>query len=211
MESDYRQVVGAVFEEFGAARDAAQIFPRRLDRFDDGHERSNVDLFPYPQDLTIENGQRQRQPDTNGAALTLDAEYLNMAAQIIDVAPDDVHPDAAARYVADGIRGRKAGDENQIVDLLVGQQRIRVHEAALACLRQNAILPEARAVIFHLDDDASALVKRVEFQRSGFALPRGQALLGRFQPVIEGIAHEMYQRVADFLQHRLIQFRIFAA
>src|SRR5882757_1081500 len=52
MESDYRQVVGAVFEEFGAARDAAQIFPRRLDRFDDGHERSNVDLFPYPQDLT---------------------------------------------------------------------------------------------------------------------------------------------------------------
>src|SRR5258708_24928169 len=211
IEPDDREIVGTVLEELRAPRDAAYILALRLHRLDDGYEGSDIYFLSNPEHLALEDRKGQGQPDSNGASATRHAQYLNVAAQVVDVAPHDVHSNSSARYVADGIRGREACHEDQIVDIFIGQQRVGVHESAFARLRQDAILVEAGAVVLDLDDDAAALMKRIEFQGAGFALARSQTCFRRFQPVVERIAHEVHQGVADFLQHRLVQFRILAA
>ena len=131
-----------------------------------------------------------------------------MAAQIVDISSDDVHADAAARDVADGFRRREAGYKNQIVNGIVRQVGFLVHQAALARLGENAVLIEAGAVILDLDDNAAAFVKRIQFQGAGVALAGGQALSGSFQAVVERVAHQMDQRVANLFQHGLVELGV---
>src|SRR6202043_960528 len=140
VQSDDREIVGTVLEELGAPRDAAYILTLRLHRLDDGYEGSDVNFLSDPEHLALEDRQRQGQPDSNGAAAARHAQDLNVAAQVVDVAPHDVHSASSAGYVADGIRGREARHEDQIVNIFIGQQRVGVHESAFARLRQNPIL-----------------------------------------------------------------------
>ena len=116
--------------------------------------------------------------------------------------------DTAARDVADGFRCREAGDKNQIVNGIVRQVSVLIHQAALACLGKDTILIEARTVILDLDDNAAAFVKRIQFQGAGIALAGGQALRGSFKSVIERVAHQVDQRIANLLQDGLVEFGV---
>ncbi len=45
-----------------------------------------------------------------------------------------------------------------------------------------------------------------ELERAAFVLAGGQAPVGGFETVIERIAHQVHQRIADLLEHRLVEF-----
>src|ERR1022692_50463 len=200
-----------MFEKFRSARNTAQVLSGRLHGLDDGHQRRDVDLLADTQDLALQNGQGQGQADSDRAAEAFGAEYLYVTAEIVDVAPDDVHADSAARHVANLVGRRKSGDEDQIVDLLVGQNLVFLDQAAFARFREYPRLVEACAVILDLDDDAAALVEGVERQCPGLALAGGESLFGHLHAVVERIAHEVNEWIADFLQYGLIEFGILPA
>ena len=69
-------------------------------------------------------------------------------------------------------------------------------QAALQRLGQDALAFEATAVVTHFDDDAADSWKALSR-----TLPRracaGEPLLGRLDAMVNGVAHQMEQRVAD--------------
>ena len=103
------------------------------------------------------------------AGLGLD---LDPAAQRLDVAADDVHADAAAGDLGDLLRGREAGLEDQLVDLV---RRRRARPAAISprstALRAGSSRCSGRAVVGDLDDDVAALVIGAERQAACGRLP----------------------------------------
>src|SRR5579864_5947360 len=105
----------------------------------------DVHLLAHPYQLSIQNGERQRQTDANGAAQAFLGGNLHVAAQVVDIPAHDVHADSAARHVADLLRSGKSGHEYQVVDLLVGELLIRSDQRALASLLQDLGLVEAGA------------------------------------------------------------------
>ena len=128
-----------------------------------------------------------------------------MPTKVVDVAPHDIHTDSASGHVADGFRRGEAGLEDQIVDLVVGEFGVGRHEAALPRPVENAGLVESGAVVLDLDDDAAALVVGVELYRPGRVLARGTSYRRRLEPVVEGVAHQMDERVRYLLEHRLVE------
>ena len=63
----------------------------------------------------------------------------DVAAELVDVALDHVHADAAAGDVADHVGGGEAGREDQVEDALLGQLLVGRDEAALARLREDLV------------------------------------------------------------------------
>ena len=58
---------------------------------------------------------------------------------VLDVAADNIHADAAAGNVGDFFGGRKAGQENKIVDLIVAQNGISADQSPLPRLLEHAL------------------------------------------------------------------------
>ena len=68
----------------------------------------------------------------------------DVAAELVDVALDDVHADAAAGDVADDVGGGEAGREDEVEDALLGQLLVGADEAALARLREDPVALRGR-------------------------------------------------------------------
>ena len=146
----------------------------------------------------------KREPRPSGRA------DFDAAAELLDVPPHDVHADAAARDVGRLVVGRKAGHEDEMEDLLVAQHFVRPDESALARLRQDAVALQAAAVVAHFHDDAAALVIRLERDDAGRRLARRDARLRHLDAVIHAVAHQVHERIADLLQHRLVELGLVA-
>src|SRR5579863_4558414 len=207
---DDGQILFAQPKHLGAPHQFVDSLPRHLDGLDDGQQRDDVDLLADPHQLPVEDGERERQTNADGAAQAFLGGNLHVAAQVVDVPPHHVHADSAARYVADLVRGGKAGHKYQVVDLLVGQFLIRGDQPAFAGLLQYLGLVETGAVVAHFDDDVAALVKRRKLERARLLLAGGKAPIRDFETVVERVAHQVHQRIADLLEHGFVEFGAFA-
>ena len=136
--------------------------------------------------------------------------HFDGAAELLDVPAHHVHADAAAGDVGGLLGGGEAGQEDQLVDLLVGQRVVRADQAARARLREDAVRVQAAAVIAHFDGDVAALVIRVEVHGAVRRLAGGHAHVGHFDAVVDAVAHQVHQRIADLLQHRLVELGLLA-
>src|SRR6266851_4878193 len=204
------QILIAQAKYFGASHQGVDALARDLDGLDYGQQRYDVDLLAYAYQLSVQDGERERQADANGAAEALLGRDLHVAAQVVDIAAHDVHADTAAGHVADLFGSGKPGHEDQVVDLFVGQLLIRGDKRALAGFLQDLGLAETGAIVAHLDDDVAALVKCGEFERAGFALAGRDPPFRDLQTVIERVADQMHERIADLLEHGLVELSAFA-
>src|SRR5277367_5449116 len=118
---DHGQVLFPQPKHLGAPHQLVDPLPRHLDGLDDGQQRDDINLLADPHQLSVEDGEGERQANADGAAEAFLGGDLHVAAQIVDISPHHVHADSAAGYVADLVRGGKSGHEYQVVDLLVGQ------------------------------------------------------------------------------------------
>ena len=134
----------------------------------------------------------------------------NAPADVLDIAADHVHADAAAGYVGDLFRGREAGQEDEIVDLIVAERSVRAYQPAVARLLQHTLGIDTGAVVLDLDDDAAAAMLGREPDRAFFGLACSRAIGRRLDAVIDRVADDMGQRIAEAFDDRAIDFGVFA-
>src|SRR5690606_2203305 len=160
---------------------------------------------------SVDDGQRQRQPDAHGAANPGFAVDTDGAAQRFDVLSHHIHADTAAGQVGDLLGGGESRSKNQLVDLPIAERMIGRNDAFLDRLAENSFFVEAAAVVGHFDNDAARIV--IGIQLDG-ALPRLAALLAdvcRLDTVIHRIAEQVHQRIANSFHHGFIELGFGAA
>ncbi len=139
-----------------------------------------------------------------------DGFHVDGAADLVDIIAHHVHADAAAGYAGDRRGGRKAGHEDefvnlgfrQLLDLGFGGEALRDR------LGLDALGVEAAAVVGDLDDDMAAFVIGRQANAPLLGLARFAALRRRFQAVIGRIAHHMRERILDQVEHLAIELGV---
>jgi hypothetical protein len=97
------------------------------------------------------------------------------------------------------------------MDLVVAEIRVGRDDAALDGLGQDSVAVQAAAVVADFDDDAASVVEGAQHQSAPGRFAGRQSPLGRFDAVVHGVAHQMGERVADLLDHTLVQLGVGAA
>jgi hypothetical protein len=97
---------------------------------------------------------------------------------------------AAAGDVGDGFSRREPRLEDQRPDLGVGCGVVNRH-AALARLLDDAFPVQARTVVGHFNDNASALMEGAQGHGTHRGLAPRKSRLGQLQPMINAVANQM--------------------
>src|SRR5262249_20220860 len=83
-------------------------------------------------------------------------------------------------------------------------------ETLLMSFTQDLVAIEPGAVIADFDDNGTSLVIGVQMQASRCWLSNLTTSRWRFKAMVEGIAHEMQERIPDLFHDRFIEFSLFA-
>ena len=124
-----------------------------------------------------------------------------------DVAPHHVEAHAPPRNVCYLLAGGKSRKKDQALHFSIGEvgQRFFGGQPLFQRFLADGVQRQAAAVVLHFDDDAAAqgIGAQPDGAPPGFA--RRLALVGRLDAVIDRVAQHVHQRVADALQHLLVQ------
>ena len=96
---------------------------------------------------------------------------IDRAAHVLDGALDHVHADAAAGQRRDGLRGREARMEQELVELMVGQRGAGRDQPLLLRLGADARRVEAAAIVLDGDQHLRAGMHGVQSIRPCSVLP----------------------------------------
>ncbi|MNZ80961.1 hypothetical protein D3C78_996160 [compost metagenome] len=210
MQREQRQVLAAHADHRRlVAGHAADVVGAGLQRLDDVGQRDHVVDPLDGDDQAVEDRQGQRQADAHPRTHARRRIDVDAPAHGLDVAFHHVHADAAPGQLGDGLGGGEAGQEDQLPDLVVAHP-VMHRQAALAGLGEDALARQAAAVVGNLHHDTAALVAGGESHRAAGRLAGGEALGGRFDAVVDAVAHDVGERVAEFLDDALVQLGVFA-
>jgi hypothetical protein len=157
-----------------------------------------------------DDGERQRDLDGEGGAGADGALNIDRPSDAFDVRSHHVHSDASAGDVRHRCRCGEPRPEDQRNDVAI---------AALRCLfaRQEALLDrlatddrrvDARTVVADLHQDLAAFVACRQRHDAFGRLAGSDASLGGFEAVVDGVADQVGQRVADRFEQGLVEFRV---
>ena len=169
----------------------------------------------WPPALTVSAGMMVRVSGTRMArlhALAGSAVDVDDAADPLDIGADHVHADAAAGNGGDLAGGGEAGQEDQS-GLLRGGQLLGLlgrEEAGGAGLADQRLAVDAAAVVGGLDQDLVAGLARRDPERAGRGLAGGGALVGRLDAMVDRVADDMGQGIADHLDHLAVELDVAA-
>ncbi len=135
---------------------------------------------------------------------------VDASAEILNVTANDIHPDAAAGDIGNTLSRGEARHKNQIVDLVFRERHIACDQPAFTCFLENALGIDPRAVVTHLDDDPSAAMLGRKPYRAFLGFARGRTRFRRFDAVIDGVANDMGERIAQTLDDRTVDLGVFA-
>ena len=108
------------------------------------------------------------------------------------------------------LRSRKAGNEDQIVDLFIGQCRIGGNKPLGDCLGQHLLAVNSAPVITNTDYDLPGAMLCGKMQSAFGRFADSQPLFGFFDPVIDCVAHQVRQWLAQPLDHGFVELSRFA-
>src|SRR5439155_25305210 len=177
------------------------------DEFQEADLGNGIAVAAAGDDQDLDNRQGKRDAEADGGALADGAVDVDRAADLLDIGLDDVHTDAAPGERGHGRGCREAGKEDQ------AQQRLRAHargllggdELLLDGLMLDAFGVDAAAVVADFDVDLAALVIGPQPDAAVARLAGRGAALGRFDAMVDGVAHQVRQRVTDRLDQSLVQ------
>ena len=135
----------------------------------------------------------------------------DLAAERAHALAHRVHPDAAAGHVGRRRRGREAGREQQLGG--ARRRRARRRPPTSSRPRATASWPIATGSIPRpssrtRDDHVAAGVARRQLEHAGRRLAGGDALRRRLEPVVERVAHEVHERVAERVDDGAVELRV---
>ena len=159
-----------------------------------------------------DDAERQRDLEREGGALAGDARDLDRAADFLEVLAHHIKTHAAPGDVADGLGGGESGFEDEVQDLVArhGGALGGGDEAGGDGLGGDPFLVQPAPVVGEHDRDRIARLPRGNRQQSDLALALLQARVRRFDPVVDGIADDVGERIADRLDHLAVEFDIAA-
>src|SRR5690606_321333 len=120
---------------------------------------------------------------------------------------DHVHPDAAAGDGAHLRSGAEAGRKDELVDRFPAQAAglVRTDQPALDGLAENFFGVEPPSVVGDLDVNVVLLMIGVQAYFPPGALPLLAALLRGLDAVIDRVAQEVDQGIANLFDHRAVE------
>ena len=146
-----------------------------------------------------------------GAAIPAGTD-VNGAFEAIHDGADDVHADAATRNFGDFGCGAEAGLKDQVHDFVFGKA-LRVfgfEDAALHGVLANLCEVDATAVVADFDDHLRTLMIGVEIDRAARGFAGGDTLLGAFDAMIDGVAHDVHQRLGERIEDTFVEIGVLA-
>ena len=104
------------------------------------------------------------------------------------------------------------GKEDQVEDLALGQacSLFWGDHAAVDSLLPNAVAVQPRTVVADLDVDLSAFMEGPQNEAPGRVFPCLDPGFRKLDPMVDGIANQMGQRVLDGLDDGFVEFGLFA-
>jgi hypothetical protein len=159
-----------------------------------------------------DDGQGERDLDLDRRPLARPALEVHGPADLLDVRLHHVHPDPAAREVGDTIGGREARQEHQVDKVAVGHPGGLVggDQVGSDRLVPDPLRVDPSPVVGDLDDDLAPLVGRVQYKPALRRLAGGRPLGRRLDPVVDGVADHVGERIPDGLDDRLVQLGLLA-
>src|SRR5581483_1834991 len=201
--------------EDGRARDALDVPVVGFQRFDDHLLLSQQVIDEQTDPPPVAFGY-DHQALVQCTRARLDAEELVQAddRQVIAAERDDLgmagEPGDAGRLELHRLHDGEPRHEDELADLGIGQRVVGADEPSGARLGEDACPIEAAAIIAYLHGDVAAAVRGVEVHGPLSGLTRRSAHFRGLDAVIEAVAHEVHQRIADLLQHRLVELGLLA-
>ena len=119
-------------------------------------QRHRVEIISYGDHERPVHGNREGNPEDEAGALARTGSNLDAAAELLDLAVNNVHPDATPGNLGHGFGGGEAGSQHELRDFLVRQRGPFRHQAALDGLGTHRFHVDAGAVITDLDHHVSA-------------------------------------------------------
>src|SRR5690606_942261 len=156
----------------------------------------------------VDNCKGQWKTHAYGGTQAFFAIKVDRAAQGFNILAHHVHAHSASRQVGHAICGRESRLENQVADFSVGKRVARANHAALNSLGANLVYVQSPAVITDFNDDVAGVVISIEAHHTLRRLSPGHARGFRLNAMVDGIAHQVGQRVADLFHHRLVQLGV---
>jgi len=130
----------------------------------------------------------------------------------LDSTGDDVHPDAAAADVGYLLARRKAGVEDEFVDirLLHREQIVAADDSLLDCRVTQFVGVDPATVVLDFDHDVITFAPGAKFDRSARLFACVFPFLGGFDTVVDSVADDMHQRIPDLVEDRPVDFHVLA-
>src|SRR4051812_11656728 len=199
-------------DEHAPPGDRAQGLVGEPQRPLDAVERDRVRLTAGLDEQRVHDRERQRQADLRGRAVAELRGEGDLAAELADHRPHGVHADAAAGDVARDLGGREAGQEQQLGRPLAVERigRLGGDEPALDRALADLDGVDAAPVVANVDDDVAARMARRDLERAGLGLARGDAVLRRLEAVVQRVADEVDERVAQRLDDGAVELGVLA-
>ncbi len=196
------------------AADALDPDPAALDSHDllDRRARDGIDLAVGDDGERRNDGEGERDLEGEDDPLPRPALDVDEAADPFDIGADHIHADAAAGKVGHRRRGREARLEDQGILLRRAQPLgpLGRDQAGGDGAADQLVAVDAAAVVRNLEQYLVAGLARADSKAAAFALA-GPPPLGRaFDAVVDRVADDMGERIADHLQHLAVDLDVAA-
>ena len=176
----------------------------RPQAFDDRRQRHDISLLADLDNHAVHDRQSQRQRQLDGHAAAAHRFERDAAAEVLNIRANDVHADAAAGNVGYRLGGGEAGQHDKVTDFIFAELNIRADQALLLGDLEHALRIDAGAVVLDLDDDAAAAMFSRQADHAFFVLSSGGANRRRFDAMVDRIADDMSERIAEAFDDRTI-------
>src|SRR5882724_5247814 len=178
--------------------------------FHDRRKRHGEQAATHAEEQRLNAGEGERGAKLECGALALFRGNLNGSLEAIEDGSNDVHTDPAARHFGDFGGSAQASFKNKIESVLLGEalgffgfQKFGLDGA---CAEPGKI--DAATIVAYFNDDLSALMIGVEIDGAAGGLSGSQSFVGRLNAMIDGIAHDMHERLGESIEDAFVEVRV---
>ena len=156
-------------------------------------ERDGVGIFRRFHHQRPVHGQGKRQADDEAGALPLVGIDGHRAAHLLDLAGHHVHAHATAGNLRDSGGGGEAGMEDELLDFLFGELRVRGDQAAFHGFLAHCVGVDALAVVGQGNHYLATFAAQLQVDAPGVVLAGALATFTGFDAVIHGVTQHVLQ------------------